>query len=125
MRRSSSSAARIVAIGRGGVAPAARPVVEVLFVGVVAQHLDQPCAALGNLAGAWDGFEGARVVMDVGHSKTNVSLLLDGGPVMLRSIPVAGAHLTEAIAKHTRLAWDEAQDLKHASGLFDAMAAAA
>lgn len=88
--------------------------------GVDPRVVDVEGASLGNLAGAWDGFEGARVVMDVGHSKTNVSLLLDGGPVMLRSIPVAGAHLTEAIAKHTRLAWDDAQDLKHASGLFDA-----
>lgn len=76
-------------------------------------------AALGNLAGAWDGFDGARVLMDIGHSKTNVSLVLDGHPVMLRSIPVAGAHLTEAVAKQQRLAWDAAEEHKHASGLFD------
>ncbi len=88
--------------------------------GVDPRVVDIEGASLGNLAGVWDGFEGACVVMDVGHSKTNVSLLLDGTPIMLRSIPVAGAHLTEAIAKHTRLTWDDAEDRKHADGLFEA-----
>ena len=76
-------------------------------------------AALGNLAGAWGDFEGACAVMDLGHSKTNVVLMIGGRPIMLRSIPIAGAHMTEAIAKQERLAWDAAEERKHASGLFD------
>lgn len=75
--------------------------------------------SLGNLASAWDDLAGGRVALDVGHSKTNVCLLVDGAPVLLRSIPVAGAHLTEAVAKQQRLGWDAAESHKHANGIFE------
>ena len=77
-------------------------------------------AALGNLAGSWSAtFDGARIVLDIGPSQTNVGLLLDGRPVALRSIPIAGAHLTEAIAKRTQPGWQRAEEHKHQSGIFE------
>ena len=88
-------------------------------IGVAPRLVEIEGAVLGNLAGVWSGFDGACVVMDLGHAKTNVSLLLDGHAIMLRSIPMAGAHLTEALAKHLRLDWEAAEEHKHAEGIFD------
>ncbi|MBW2280271.1 MAG: pilus assembly protein PilM [Deltaproteobacteria bacterium] len=76
-------------------------------------------SVLGNLAASWTAFDAARIVLDVGHSKTNVVLLLDGRPVALRSIPIAGTHLTEAIAKQARLGWQMAEEHKNGSGIFE------
>jgi type IV pilus assembly protein PilM len=60
-----------------------------------------------------------RLVADVGHSKTNLCLLVDGKPVLLRSIGTAGHHLTEAIAKDLAVSYDVAEERKHEQGIFE------
>ena len=42
---------------------------------------------------------GKRLLVDLGHRKTNLCLLIDGRPVLARTVPVAGQAITEAIAR--------------------------
>ncbi len=72
---------------------------------------------LGNLAGLFD-LPGNRIVLDVGHRKSTLCLLLDGRPVAARSFPVAGRALTEALAKDLDVDVAEAERIKHEEGLF-------
>lgn len=72
---------------------------------------------LGNLVGLFD-LPGRRIVLDVGHRKSTLCLMLDGRPVAARSFPVAGRALTEALAKDLGVDSEEAERIKHEEGLF-------
>ncbi len=60
--------------------------------------------------------EGAVAVIDIGHDRTDVVIVADGKAVFSRSIARAGKHLTDAIAKHWRLPWQDAERAKHSDG---------
>ena len=77
-------------------------------------------AVLGNTCSYLKLTDAPRLVVDVGHTKTNLCLLVDGKPVVLRSIGIAGHHLTEAIAKDLSLSYEAAEERKHALGVFEA-----
>jgi len=80
---------------------------------------------LGNLCGLFE-LPGRRIVLDVGHRKSTLCLLLDGRPVAARSFPVAGRALTEALAKDLDVDGDEAERVKHEEGILaEAVAARA
>jgi len=72
---------------------------------------------LGNLAAAFD-LPGTRLLIDLGHRKTTFCLLLDGKAVAARSVPVAGAALSEALAKDRLLGLAEAERAKCEEGVF-------
>ena len=72
---------------------------------------------LGNLAAAFD-LPGTRLLVDLGHRKTTFCLLLDGKAVAARSVPVAGAALTEALAKDRLLGLADAERAKCEEGIF-------
>ena len=72
---------------------------------------------LGNLAAAFD-LPGTRLLVDLGHRKTTFCLLLDGKAVAARSVPVAGAALTEALAKDRLLGLADAERAKCEEGVF-------
>jgi len=72
---------------------------------------------LGNLCGLFE-LPGRRIVLDIGHRKSTLCLLLDGRPVAARSFPVAGRALTEALAKDLAVDGDEAERVKHEEGIF-------
>jgi type IV pilus assembly protein PilM len=72
---------------------------------------------LGNLAAAFD-LPGTQLLIDLGHRKTTFCLLLDGKAVAARSVPVAGAALTEALAKDRLLGLAEAERAKCEEGVF-------
>lgn len=72
---------------------------------------------LGNLAGLFE-LPGRRIVLDVGHRKSTLCLLVEGRPIAARSFPVAGRMLTEALAKDLDVSVDEAERIKHEEGLF-------
>ncbi len=72
---------------------------------------------LGNLAAAFD-LPGSRLLVDLGHRKTTLCLLVDGRPVSARSVPIAGAALTEAVAKDRNLTPEDAERAKCEEGLF-------
>lgn len=72
---------------------------------------------LGNLAAAFD-LPGTRLLVDLGHRKTTFCLLVGGKAVAARSVPVAGAALTEALAKDRLLDLADAERAKCEDGVF-------
>ncbi|HTO71625.1 MAG TPA: pilus assembly protein PilM [Myxococcota bacterium] len=76
-------------------------------------------ASLANLTGFLGLSDVSRLVLDVGHAKTNLCLLVDGRPIALRRIPVAGAHFTAALALDLGLGPEAAREHKHAHGIFE------
>ncbi len=76
-------------------------------------------ASLANLSAYLELSDVSRLVLDVGHAKTNACLLVDGRPIGLRRIPIAGLHLTEALARDLRLSPDAAEEHKHEQGVFE------
>jgi len=56
--------------------------------------------------------EGPYAVIDIGHSKTNITLCCGKRLSFVRSIATGGKHLTEAIAKKTGVPLDEAEKMK-------------
>jgi type IV pilus assembly protein PilM len=59
-----------------------------------------------------------KLMLDIGHSSSNITLVIDGSPVLLRSIPIAGRHLTDAIAADLGLDPTAAEKHKHETGVF-------
>ncbi len=84
------------------------------------QLIEAEGAVLANLSGYLDLGEVSRVLLDIGHSKSNLCLLVDGKPIILRRIPLGGKHFTEAIAQDRNLSFERAEEYKHANGLFEA-----
>ncbi len=66
---------------------------------------------LANLAPVF-GLEGTHVIVDIGHEKTTYCAMLDGSPVMARSIPVGGRAMTESIASEMGLSFEDAEQRK-------------
>jgi general secretion pathway protein L len=60
--------------------------------------------------------DGAVAVIDIGHERTDVVVVSGGKAVFSRSIARAGKQVTEAIARHWRLAWHDAEQAKHSDG---------
>ncbi len=72
---------------------------------------------LGNLAELIE-LPGTRVLLDVGHRKTTLCLLVDGRPRLARTLPIAGAAVTQAIGRGRGVGIDEAERIKHEDGIF-------
>ncbi|MEO6773782.1 MAG: pilus assembly protein PilM [Kofleriaceae bacterium] len=60
--------------------------------------------------------DGAVAVIDIGHERTDVVVVVAGKAVFSRSIARAGKHVTQAIASFWRLDFDKAEAAKHADG---------
>lgn len=75
--------------------------------------------AFGNLAGVFD-LSGRRLLVDIGHAKTTLCLLVDGQAVATRSFRVAGRQVDEAISKDLGWNLDEAARWKCEEGIFNA-----
>jgi general secretion pathway protein L len=60
--------------------------------------------------------EGAVAVIDIGHERTDVVVVAGGKAVFSRSIARAGKQVTEAITRHWKLPWAEAERAKHSDG---------
>lgn len=67
---------------------------------------------LANLAVLFP-FPGLRLFADVGHRTTVLCLCADGKPLASRTIPLAGAAVTRALARERGLAEAEAERVKH------------
>ena len=61
---------------------------------------------------------GSQLLIDLGHRKTTCCLIADGRPVSARTFPVAGAALTEALARDRALTLEQAEAAKCESGVF-------
>jgi general secretion pathway protein L len=75
------------------------------------QVLEAEGLVLANLAPIF-GLEGSHLIADIGHEKTTFCAVLNGQPVLARSIPFAGRALTEAIAADMGLSLEEAEQRK-------------
>jgi cell division ATPase FtsA len=64
--------------------------------------------------------DGTRLLIDLGHRKTTCCLIADGRPVSARTFPVAGAALTEALARDRALSTDDAERAKCERGAIGA-----
>jgi type IV pilus assembly protein PilM len=89
-------------------------------LGIEPRHVENEGTVLGNLATFLGITDAARLLLDIGHRKTNVVLLSGGKPIVLRSIPIAGRHLNEALARDLRLDDEAAVEHKHENGVFAA-----
>jgi type IV pilus assembly protein PilM len=76
-------------------------------------------ASLANLTRYLGLSDVSRLILDVGHSKTNLCLLVDGRPIALRRIEIAGRHWTDALAHDLSLSAQAALEHKHAHGIFE------
>jgi general secretion pathway protein L len=80
------------------------------------QVLEAEGLVLANLAPTF-GLEGTQLITDIGHEKTTFCAVLNGRPVLARSIPVAGKAITEAIASEQGLSFEDAEQRKCEGGL--------
>lgn len=60
--------------------------------------------------------DGAVVVIDIGHERTDVVVVYQNKAVFSRSIPRAGKQVTESIARNWKLPFDRAEQAKHSDG---------
>ena len=60
--------------------------------------------------------DGAVAVIDIGHERTDVVVVAGGKAVFSRSIARAGRQVTDAIARHWKLPWADAERAKHSDG---------
>jgi Tfp pilus assembly PilM family ATPase len=60
--------------------------------------------------------DGAVAVIDIGHERTDVVVVASGKAVFSRSIARAGRQVTDAIARHWKLPWADAERAKHSDG---------
>ncbi|HEY6180297.1 MAG TPA: cell division protein FtsA, partial [Kofleriaceae bacterium] len=60
--------------------------------------------------------DGAVAVIDIGHERTDVVVVANGKAVFSRSVARAGRQVTDAIARHWRLPWPDAERAKHSDG---------
>ncbi len=60
--------------------------------------------------------DGAVAVLDIGHDRTDLVVVAHGKAVFSRSIGRAGKQVTEAIARHWKLPFEDAERAKHSDG---------
>jgi general secretion pathway protein L len=63
---------------------------------------------------------GTHLLIDLGHRKTTCCLISNGKPVAARTFPIAGAALTEALARDRALSADDAERAKCERGVLGA-----
>jgi type IV pilus assembly protein PilM len=83
------------------------------------QIVDAEGAALANLSRYFGLDDVPRALLDVGHQKSNLCLLVGGHAIALRRIPIGGHHLTQALARDRGCSFAQAQELKHSAGVFE------
>lgn len=94
-------AARIEGLRRAGIVPGVLEV-EGLVLGNLSELVELP---------------GTRLLVDLGHRKTTLCLLVDGAPRAARTLPVGGRHLTEALARERGIELAQAERVKCRDGI--------
>ena len=84
--------------------------------GVDPHVLEAEGLVLANLAPIF-GLEGTQLIADIGHEKTTFCAVLNGRPVLARSIPVAGKAITEVVASEAGISFEEAEQRKCEGGV--------
>jgi Tfp pilus assembly PilM family ATPase len=68
----------------------------------------------GDLIGSCGG-SGTEAIIDLGHSRTLLTISMDGDTVFSRGISIGGKHLTDALADAHGLPFEEAEHRKHST----------
>jgi general secretion pathway protein L len=74
---------------------------------------------LANVSGLFSLSE-TCVLADLGHSKTTMTLVVEGRALATRTVPIGGLALTRAIASERGISETAAEETKHEEGIFDA-----
>jgi len=90
--------------------------------GLEPRTLEVEGLVLGNLAALFPQ-PGTKLYVDIGHRKTTLTLCADGKPLAMRTVPIAGRALTQAMAKERGLVWNEAEGVKCEEGIESSAAA--
>jgi general secretion pathway protein L len=90
--------------------------------GVAPRVLEVEGLVLGNLAELIE-LSGTRLLVDLGHRKTTLCLLIDGAPRAARTLPLGGRQLSEAIARERGVDFAAAEQIKCRNGVADSPAA--
>lgn len=84
--------------------------------GIQPRVLEAEGLVLGNLTSVFE-LSGNRLLLDLGHTKTTLCLIVDGRAINARSIPIGGLALTEALAEARGCSLDEAERIKCTDGI--------
>ena len=87
--------------------------------GCAPRTLEAEGLVLGNLAAIFE-LPGQRLLVDLGHRKTTLCVLVDGRAVAARTLPLGGRQLTEAIASDRGLSAADAERAKCEEGVLGA-----
>jgi Tfp pilus assembly PilM family ATPase len=63
------------------------------------------------------GGAGVEAILDMGHSRTLVTVAKDGETIFSRAVSIGGWHLTQAIAEAHETDWETAEAMKHGARL--------
>ncbi len=90
---------------------------DFIDTGLAPQVLEPEGLVLANLCELFP-LSGDELLIDVGFRKTTLCWLTQGKPLAMRSIPIGGEAITEALAKDRLVDRDLAEDLKRQQGIF-------
>lgn len=94
-----------------------RRVEDFIDTGLAPQVMEPEGLVLANLCDLFP-LSGDELLIDVGFRKTTLCWLTQGKPLAMRSIPIGGEAITEALAKDRGVDRDLAEDLKRQQGIF-------
>lgn len=95
----------------------AQQLAELEGAGCEPRILEAEGVVLANLATTL-GWEGTRLVADIGHLRTRFCIVRDGKPLSARTIAIGGRHITEAMAGDLGISFDDADAAKCEDGVF-------
>jgi Tfp pilus assembly PilM family ATPase len=81
--------------------------------------------AVAGRAGVQAGFGSCQMLLDIGHARTNVCVLVDGKTVFARTLTRGGAALTAAVVEALGCTEAEAEQAKHQHGFLSSTRATA
>ena len=83
------------------------------LVGVKPNIFDCDVFAIGNSFEHSTGVVRESVLcLDIGRDTTKINVIQDGIPILVRSVPLGGAHLTEQISKAMGIDFEQAESMK-------------
>lgn len=82
--------------------------------GLLVRKIDVDTIALPNAYewGAHKGDDGSYALVNIGASRTNLTIISNGVPFLCRELNNGGISFTEAIASQLSISWDEAEEKK-------------
>jgi len=119
--RSEATRAEVIALAAPR-AEVGRQLETLREAGLEPRTLEVEGLALANLSALFPQF-GTKLYLDIGHRKTTLTLCAEGKALAMRTIPIAGRALTQAMAGERGLVWNQAEGVKCEEGIQSSAAA--